>query len=421
MGSEGVLRVNVSRHLFHVALPVLLLAVRVGCSMETEIPATSFRSNGDLISGWHWLRDPGLAHQAWWTFEGIPAGTEDVVLNITCLATSRASGPRGVSAQFRLGYGTPGSGMMGGAFYVQEVELPNAPPPEDPVGYTCRGTVVIPRDTPGLVSGTLTVFAERISPSGPHVAFSLGSIVVRVVEAADTDSSATVERGACSRAVEGLAALTAGLAFPKHFAWEDATKYGSEFDVNQYFVVLDTLAMEEGYVLDYVYLFEGIGGYPVLYTRPEGQPPFATYADLAAAHGEPRGEYLRYLRIADTPEGYLQFVVLAIMGEQFYLYWHAFYNDVWPVCTVEGLEDVLDSLDGSLGWAMSPEDKARARAIDIVPQVSLGAETVVVRLVTFTRWGGFIEGVYTIARHFPHEILDVRRSTLVEYNCGVMF
>jgi hypothetical protein len=313
--------------------------------------------------------------------------------------------------------------MMGGAFSVQEVTLPNVSPPTDPVGYTCRGTVVIPRSSPGLASGTLTVFAERVSALGPHVAFTPECIVMHVTEPAST-GAALVTRGVSCQGVDGLAALTSKLEVPVYLAEEGAVKRGDEFDVSAYFDVLDHLSMEAGFVLDYVYLFQGIGGHPVLYARPESQPPFAAYEDLAASQADPRSAYLRRLQIDSTsghPEGYFQFVVLDIVGEEFYLYWHAFYNDTVPICSSEAIEKVLGTLDGSFGLAMSPEDKARARAIDTQPWVSTDEEVVQVRLVTFSKWGGFIERIYTITRSFPHGILDVQSSTLVEYNCGVMF
>ncbi len=162
----------------------VLLGVLSACIVcaATGLEAVSFESNGDLIHGWYWLRDLNLSHRAWWTFEGIPEGAEDVVLEITCLATDRAGGGGGFPATFRIAYGFPGAGMMGGVFEVQEVTLPNVSPPEDSLGYTCRGTVAIPRTTPGLSVGTLTVFVERIAPHGPHVAFHQGSIVLYLGE-----------------------------------------------------------------------------------------------------------------------------------------------------------------------------------------------------------------------------------------------
>lgn len=163
---------------------LLLVLVSGSVCFGNGMQATEFSSNGDLIASWYWLRDPGLQHRAEWTFQEIPAGTEDVVLEITCLATDRAGGRRGVSATFRLSYGFPGAGMMGGAFLMQEVILPNVSASNDPLGYTCRGSVTIPRytpaglPTPGLATGNLFIFVERISPSGPHVAFNKESIVI---------------------------------------------------------------------------------------------------------------------------------------------------------------------------------------------------------------------------------------------------
>jgi hypothetical protein len=157
------------------ALGMAVLALVAGAMLGfgEEFRAISFKSNGDLIQGWYWLRDPGLLHKAWWTFEGLPKDT-DLVLEITCLATSGVNGPRGVSAQFLLVYG------FGDAYVPKEVTLPNVSPPEDPVGYTCRGTVVIPANTPGLAVGKLTIFVQRISTEGPHVAFNKDSMVLRV-------------------------------------------------------------------------------------------------------------------------------------------------------------------------------------------------------------------------------------------------
>jgi len=157
------------------ALGMAVLALVAGAMLGfgEEFRAISFQSNGDLIQDWYWLRDPGLLHKAWWTFEGLPKDA-NLVLEITCLATSRVNGPRGVSAQFLLVYG------FGDAYVPKEVTLPNVSPPEDPVGYTCRGTVVIPANTPGLAVGKLTIFVQRISAEGPHVAFNKDSMVLRV-------------------------------------------------------------------------------------------------------------------------------------------------------------------------------------------------------------------------------------------------
>ena len=130
-----------------------LLVLLIGLiGIANGVYATEFDSNGDLIQGWYWLRDRGLQHYAEWTFANVPPGTGDIVIEITALATDRASGGRGFPARFRLLYGFPGGGPMGGVFEVMEVTLPNVSPPDDPVGYTCKGKVVIPRSA--LYSGS---------------------------------------------------------------------------------------------------------------------------------------------------------------------------------------------------------------------------------------------------------------------------
>ena len=53
--------------------------------------------------------------------------------------------------------------------------------------------------------------------------------------------------------------------------------------------------------------------------------------------------------------------------------------------------------------------------------MEMGDDTVLVKVVTFSNWGGFIQRSYTISRDFPHKVLQVERETLVEYDSGVQF
>ncbi|MEA3453946.1 MAG: hypothetical protein U9R12_03330 [Candidatus Caldatribacteriota bacterium] len=139
--------------------------------------ADKSRSNGNLIQGWYWLRDPACQDYMEWTFKNIPPGNTDLTLDITALATNRSSGGKGFSAKFKLIYGFPGSGSMGGVFKTAEITLPNISPPNDPVGYTCHGLVTVPRD---FMAGASTFFfrIERISPNDNHVAFNQESITL---------------------------------------------------------------------------------------------------------------------------------------------------------------------------------------------------------------------------------------------------
>jgi hypothetical protein len=224
----------------------------------------------------------------------------------------------------------------------------------------------------------------------------------------------------CREKVDAVASLIGGLEFPANFQVENPVKTGTEFDVMQYFTILDHLSMQPGYLLDYVYHFDGMGGYPFLYARPASQPPYATEADLPA--GSTGTEYLQYVRIDDTSEGYFQFVLLSLMGSQFYLFWHADYNDSQIVCDRTGVGRIISSLNGDFGYRISIASRVRAFLLnDVSPTVVISDETVKVQFVTFTRWGGFFQQTYTLSRTMPLTIQDMEKKNLVPYECGVMF
>ena len=224
----------------------------------------------------------------------------------------------------------------------------------------------------------------------------------------------------CREAAGGMAALRSGLDIPQYFLTENPAKQGGEFDVAQYFQVLDHLSMQPGYTLDYVYHYDGMGGYPILYVYSVDQLPYATEADLAAA-GE-TGDYLSYIQTDDTAEGYFQFVLLSLKGNQFYLHWHANYNDTQVVCDKSDVKDIVAMLNGNFGYRMPLAARLRAYLLgNVTPSVVIGEQTAEVQMVTFTQWGGFYLTTYTVSRSSPHVILDIQEENLIPYDCGVMF
>jgi len=225
----------------------------------------------------------------------------------------------------------------------------------------------------------------------------------------------------CRDAVEGMAVLTADLRMPDHLLVENPAKTAEDFDVNAYFDVLDHLTVEEGYFLDYVYQVDFMGGYPVLYVLPEGETPFATIADYGRAVGDgEEPDYLDRIMTNDTAEGYVQLVVLDVMAEQFYLHWHAGYNDSRIICDEETLDTLLTS-DNDFGQPLPEDVQTQARDLDVAPTVTLDDNTAQVRVLLFTKWGGFYEVWFTISRDYPRAVYDWESEALVPYDCGVMF
>lgn len=211
---------------------------------------------------------------------------------------------------------------------------------------------------------------------------------------------------------------------PKHLRRVKAVKRKKDFDVNEVFSVLTHLSMQPGYVLDYVYFYTGVGGEPVIYARPVDQKPYRNYSKYEKAEGktsfrESWHRAMNRVQVDGTAEGFFEFAVLRIMGRQFYRYWHASYNDALIICDPAGLEALLSIYDGEKYMSLPSDVQEKARALDFQPVVEIGDETVLVRVVIFTNWGGFIRVSYSISRDFPHEVLQEERETLVEYDCGI--
>jgi len=225
----------------------------------------------------------------------------------------------------------------------------------------------------------------------------------------------------CRAQMSAFLRLRSDLKLPEYFHVENPAKQGSEFDVMEYFTALDHLSMKSGYKLDYVYHYDGMGGYPLLYAYPSDQLPYATEADLPPS--DTKAGYLDYVEADGTAASYFQFVVLALQASQFYQYWHAGYNDTQIVCDKAQVDDIVTSLGTvTTGARMPLISQVRARLLQgVEPTVIIGDQTVEVRLVTFTEWGGFYLTTYTISRSFPHTIQDVQGQNLIPYDCGIMF
>ena len=225
----------------------------------------------------------------------------------------------------------------------------------------------------------------------------------------------------CRETIAAVNGLRNGLTLPQHFAQENPTKQGGEFDPNRYFEVFAHLGMQAGFTLDYVYHHDGLGGYPLLYARPVDQVPYADEAEFAAASDQP--DYLSFVVPQDSPAGYFEYAAFAVLANQFYLDWHANYNDWQVLCSKDDVEEIIESFAGEdpFGIPMTAAQKRQARAIDDPqPSVELTAETAVVKMLVFTKWGGFYRRTLTI-RRADHSIVDEQDESLVEYDCGIAF
>lgn len=202
---------------------------------------------------------------------------------------------------------------------------------------------------------------------------------------------------------------------------ETGIKQGGEFDVNDYFKALTHVSMQDGYLLDYVYQVDGLGAYPILYAHPVDQPAYVSTGDLPENFD--RTDYQSHIALENVEQGYFEFIAMNIMAGQFYLDWHANYNDTEIVCNADAVDAIVSDInDGDFGIPFDRTQQRQVRAMDnIEPLVKLTDDSALVEVTVFTKWGGFHRWTYTISRSFPHKIQDVKIENLVPYDCGIMF
>jgi hypothetical protein len=245
----------------------------------------------------------------------------------------------------------------------------------------------------------------------------VGVVLSMVVVCASCSSTSTTLDPAYTRdTVEAVAALQPvgdpGTEFLQGLV--DGTEEG--FDVNEYLDVLTHLSLEQGYTLGYTYYLQKyFGGHPTLNARPEKYETYAAYIEAEKSNLPEDYSYSDHIRVDGTVEGFFEFVVLQIMGDQFYLYWHSGANDTQIVYNRARLWEIVNGHPG-----LPYGSKLRARTLNVTPVVRVEDDTVVVQVVTFSDWGGFVQRSYTIDREFPHRVLELERKTLVEYKTDVV-
>jgi hypothetical protein len=229
-----------------------------------------------------------------------------------------------------------------------------------------------------------------------------------------------------------MKALTQDLELPDRFTLPDAIAQPRDFNPNAYFNVLTRLSIQKGYQLDWVYFSDELGGKPLVYAREASQTPFATYAEFRTSKGlEPMGErsyqvlpysaeFVSSIATDGSPEGFIQLINLAYGADQFHLWWHGNYNDIFIICDQSDIQPGMNGLE-AFDISLPPEILAAAQDLTLTPTVDLTNKTATISVVVFTKWGGFYRDTFEVSRTFPHDVLDAKSIPLIDYDCGVAF
>lgn len=208
---------------------------------------------------------------------------------------------------------------------------------------------------------------------------------------------------------------------PTSLMRENPVRTEGDFDPNTYFTVLTNLSMKPGYTLDYVYHFiEDFGGSPCLYARPVDEKPLDSYSEHREWNGE--NNLLSFLVADGTPDSFFQLAVFNKLAGQFYLHWHANYNDLTIVTSRKELETIIADVNrGDFGSKFTEEQASAMRAIDPEPTVELSELIAVVRYCIFSKWGGMARLEELFLRKPPHWQAETNLLAEISYHCGVCY
>ncbi|MCP6718631.1 MAG: hypothetical protein KJI71_00180 [Patescibacteria group bacterium] len=190
---------------------------------------------------------------------------------------------------------------------------------------------------------------------------------------------------------------------------------GIGFDVNRFLKVFDKIQLRDGFILDYFYRSGGLGGEPFIFTRKKDNPKLSADGNL-----KPRPP-LNDIIIEITPESFFQLAVFSQVVSQFYLSWHANYNDHQFIFGSEIVEYLLMDIpeDFRDNFGINMKDREKLRAMSFEPQVNIKEEGAEVRCVMFSKWLGFYYNIFVIT--WPNITIENSRDIIVPYDCGILF
>lgn len=213
-----------------------------------------------------------------------------------------------------------------------------------------------------------------------------------------------------------------GKSTPKALVTKGGALDKGDYDPNEFLALFPRLGIASGQALDFVYDYQELGGHPVLYARAAGQAAFSSFAEFKKIYPKRYfiGDTSRYdpaylgsIAADGTPDGFLQLAIMVLIGEQFYIHWHAVYSIFLPILDQQ-------TFDGILG-VYKKEDGEKGRKIDFRPRVTLDGDHARVEYLVFNEWTGIKRVIWTVNRAFPHRLVSVDEKVLLPYKSPLQF
>ncbi len=215
--------------------------------------------------------------------------------------------------------------------------------------------------------------------------------------------------------------------------------YGHEgahksFDVNGYFNILNRLKVNQGYLIDFVYCALPGYGRPYIYKRDKNSVPFDVKTACAIlddikwnpdAVEQMTTSYMRAVDVDGSSASLIQFIILYLTGDQFFLFDHARYHDDVLIFSKSKMDQILNSKCPFHIEALPDKIKVEARKIDVIPTFEESKEHdmqhITVKVVTFSLWKGFQRRSFVFNKDMHFYLVRTTTDTIVPYDIGVRF
>jgi len=195
------------------------------------------------------------------------------------------------------------------------------------------------------------------------------------------------------------------------------------FDPNSFLDVFDKIRIKDGFVLDYVYDFLNVDAKPGIYTRAKDAPRILLSDGRREFKQDPDiySKSMNHISFEKSPKGYFQYFLFLQMVGQFYLRWHANYDEVRFVFTKKQLEYINKMIPEIQSLVKSYSEEAGGIDWDefLSPKVEMSEKKVRVSAVRFTPWGGlFIRSQHIM---HPNSRDDPENETIAPHEAKFLF
>lgn len=209
-------------------------------------------------------------------------------------------------------------------------------------------------------------------------------------------------------------------------------------DFRKYFSYFDKLAIDSNWTIESYYFQGFLGSRPLLLAFNNQDTMAANLKeilsqdqriideefenhDLAERLRNYRDsiDYMTPVRIL-SDSGYFQFLIFALLGDNYCMFWHANYGHIDIITTKKRLREFVENQEDPF-YRFSEIQKNEALKIDPTPLILTHNDSVTIRIVTLGPWEGFIERKFSITRTFPHQLRQYDRTVLLDYDCMISF